>query len=84
MKKLFIATAVAAVLTVINPSYFVGSLQYIGSLFRVDEPVPDDSYRDSRRITMQIKMSLSFCHFVTNKHFLILNDRDLHYCNSLL
>ena len=43
MKKLFIATAVAAVLTVINPSYFVGSLQYIGSLFRVDEPAPDDS-----------------------------------------
>ena len=30
-------------LTVINPSNFVGSLQYIGSLFRVDEPVPDDS-----------------------------------------
>ena len=29
--------------TVINPSNFVGSLQYIGSLFRVDEPVPDDS-----------------------------------------
>ena len=29
-------------------------------------------------------MSLSFCHFVTNKHFLILNDRDLYYCNSLL
>ena len=23
-------------------SNFVGSLQYIGSLFRVDEPVPDD------------------------------------------
>ena len=40
--------------------------------------------RDQRRIKMRIKMSLSFCHFVTNKHFLILNDRDLYYCNSLL
>ena len=33
-------------LTVINPSNFVGSIQYIGSLFRVDELVTDDSLFD--------------------------------------
>ena len=39
----FSSNVLLRIWTVSVVSNFVGSLQYIGSLFRVDEPVPDDS-----------------------------------------